>query len=162
MVAPTPSVRVVPTSWKIDQGYRITITNSADTDVSLFEVEVTPGGLDNGDPIDTSTQFNNKYHTRRPRALMKADGAKIKAQLAAGTRKQVDLLIGVEATITETYPDGSTYCYYGYFKSVKFDTFKEGEKPMCEVEVVETDWDYVNSVEAGAVFTAIAGTANAT
>lgn len=159
MVAPTPTVRTTPTAWKIDQGFRILVTNALNAGIALFEIEVTPGGLDNGDPIDTSTQYQTKYHVRRPRALNKADGAKIKAQLAAGTRNELDALIGKETTITEKYPDGSTYCYYGYYKSVKYDAFKEGEKPTCEVEVVETDWDYINAIEAGAVFTAITGTA---
>lgn len=158
MAAPTPGTRTTPTAWKTDQGYRIEIVNSINPAVALWEIEVTPQGVEGGDAIDTTTQFNNIWHTKRPRALINATGGKIKAQLAAGTRNQATALINKEATITEIYPDGSTYAYYGFFKNVKFDAFKEGEKPTCEVEIVETDWDYVNSVEAGPAYHANAGT----
>jgi hypothetical protein len=109
--------------------------------------------------MNTSTQFNVKYHTKRPRKLINTEGAKIKFQLAAGTKAEVEALINLEATITEIYPDGSTYAYFGYYKSVKFAAFKEGEKPTGDLEIVETDWDYVNSVEAGPAFAPAYGTA---
>lgn len=158
MAAPVASTRITPTAWKVDQGYRILITLAANKSIAFFEVEVTPAGVDGGDAIKTSTQFNNTYHSKRPRHLMMTDGAKVKAQLAAGTRHQCELIINVETTITETYPDGSTYAYYGFLKSVKFGSFKEGEKPDCDIEIVETDWDYVNAVEAGPVYVPTAGT----
>jgi hypothetical protein len=159
MSAPTPSVRVTPTATKTDQGYRILHVNSLNTAVNFWEIEVTPQGVDGGEAIQTSTQFNNKWHTKRPRALLDAMGGKIKGQLCAGTRHEAEALINKEGTITEIYPDGSTYCYYGYWKSVKFDAFKEGEKPTAEIEIVETDWDPTASVEQGPIYTAAAGTA---
>ena len=159
MTAPTAATRGTPTAWKIDQGYRILVANSANLAINLWEIEVTPSGADGGDAIQTSTQLTQQWHTKRPRKLINNEGAKLKFQLAAGSKAQITALINVEATITEIYPDGSTYAYYGYFKSVKFGTFKEGEKPTGDLEIVETDWDYVNGVEAGPVFTPAYGTA---
>jgi hypothetical protein len=159
MAAPTANARSTPTAQKVDQGFKILISNSANLAVNFWEIEVTPQGVDGGDPINTSTQFNNKYHTKRPRALINAMGGKMKGQLCAGTRHEAEAMINIEGTITEHYPDGSTYAYYGYFKDVKFDAFKEGEKPTAEIEIIETDWDYVNSLEAGPTYTAASGTA---
>ncbi len=158
MAAPTPGTRIQPTGAKVDQGYRIVVCNSLDTDVSLWEIEVTPSSDDGGDAINTSTQWNDRRHTKRPRRLIDGQGGKMKCQLASGTMNQLRALINREATITEIWPDDSTYCYYGYFKSAKFDAFKEGEKPTVEVEIVETDWDYTNSLEVAPVFAQGTGT----
>lgn len=159
MAAPTPSARVTPTAWKEDQGFRIQVTNSVNPAIALWEIEVTPQGVEGGDPIDTSNQFNVKWHTKRPRALVNAEGGKMKCAVCAGSRHEFEALVNIEGVITEHLPDGSTECYYGYYKSIKFDAFKEGERPTCEVEIVETDFDPVNAVEAGPVFTGASGTA---
>lgn len=158
---PTPGTRPAPTAWKVDQGYRIVVGNSRDPNINLWEIEVTPSGDEGGDAINTSTQWNDVRHTKRPRALIDGQGGKITAQLAAGTRAELNAILNKEATITEFYPDGSTYCYFGYFKNAKFSSFKEGDKPTVEVEIVETDWDYVNHVESVPVFSPAGGTGTA-
>ncbi len=158
MAAPTPSARVTPTAWKEDQGFRIQVTNSANPSLAIWEIEVTPQGVDGGEAIRTSNQFNTRYHTKRPRALIDSNGGKLKGAICAGSRHQFEAICNVEATITEHYPDGSTYAYYGFYRSFKPDSQKEGERPTCEVEIVETDWDYTNAVEQGPVYAAAAGT----
>jgi hypothetical protein len=61
-------------------------------------------------------------------------------------------------TITETYPDGSTLAYYGWLKSAKPQSKKEGEFPKLTVEIVPSNWDATNNVEEKEVFTPAGGT----
>ncbi len=121
MAAPTPaSMRAIPTAWKIDQGFKIITMFSCKPAVNFWEISVAPLSIDGGEEINTSTQYNTDgNHTGRPRALKKWKGGKSKVQIAAGTVDEVKDMVNVECTVTQFYPDGSTYCFHGYLKSIE-------------------------------------------
>jgi len=67
-------------------------------------------------------------------------------------------LCNVECTISEYYPDGSTKTYYGWFGKIVPDAFEIGKRPEASITVYESNWDYVNNVEAVPVYTPATGT----
>ena len=159
MAAPTPaSARVTPTDWKEDQGYPIFIVFAANPGVNFWEITVKPPGVDGGDAIETSTQFNLHVHTKRARFLKMITDSGAKVQIAAGSLNACYNLVNVETTVTIIFPDGATYCFYGYLKSFILGDFAEGEKPTGDIVVVATNWDVTNSVEAVPVYNAKTGT----
>jgi hypothetical protein len=165
MAAPAATVRTDPGGIMMENGYRTLITHSLDPDLSIWEIEVGSAGLDGGEPIDTTTQHNDVYRTRSPRALISYEPFDVKFAYEAGVQKsQLETLInkkrsGINASvITETLPDGSTLAYYGFFQKVSFDPKVEGELPTGTLTVVPTNFDPVNRVEAGPTLVEVEGT----
>ena len=158
MAAPSPTTRVEPTGKKFEDGYRTLITFSLDTNIELWEIEVTPPGRDGGEPIPTTTMWNDDYETVRPRALIKSTDGQVTCAYQEATIGQLDAIINREGTITLTFPDESTEAFFGFPKSYTRSPMKHGEMPTMTVTFVETDFDPANDVEAGPATAAVAGT----
>lgn len=158
MAAPVPTPRTVPSGWKMKEGYQAVVTFSNKPAVQLWEKEVTPTGWDGGDPIDTTTQFNTRYRTKAPPALVDLTEAQYTCGYDPDVYNDINGLIGVEQTVTIRFPDRSTICFYGYMRSFKPSGLKEKTFPEATVVIIPTNYDPVNNVEAGPVFTAAAGT----
>lgn len=167
-LAPSATSRPDPGGIMLENGYRTLITNSADPDLSIWEIEVGSAGIDGGEPIDTTNQHRDTYRTRAPRALISYEPYEVKFAYEAGVQKsQIEALINKRRTgagandgvvITETMPDGTTLAYYGYFQKVMFDPKVEGEMPTGTLTVVPTNWDPANRVEAGPTLVEVEGT----
>lgn len=160
MTAPSPSARVAPDGIDLKSGYGAKYTFAADTDVSLWEVEVTPPGFDGGEPIDTTTHHNATYVTKAPQSLIEVTDGAMRCGYDPAVYDQIIALINVETTITCTFPDGSTDAAYGYLRSFKPSSLAaRGNKyPDAEVVIVITNYDNTAKAEAGPVLTSVAGT----
>jgi hypothetical protein len=71
---------------------------------------------------------------------------------------QILAMLNGPDTITVSFPDGSTYCFYGWLMKFEPSDLKEKEFPMASVTIFESDYDSANNVEAGPVYTAAVGT----
>lgn len=159
MAAPTPTTRVIPSGVLLEEGFKCLITFARKTNLAIWEKSVKPTGIDGGDKIDTTTQHNVKSHTFAPRTLYTPTDGSIKCGYDAKAKDDIrKSLINQRDTITETYPDGSTYAYYGYLKSFEPDEMSGGTFPEATVVIVQTNYDHVNNVEAEAVLTEVVGT----
>ncbi len=159
MAAPTPTARATPSGVMLEEGFKCLITFARRTNICIWEKTVKPTGIDGGDKIDITTMHNTRTKTFAPRTLYMPTDGSIKVAYDAKAKNDIkNILINAEDTITETYPDGSTYCYYGYLKSFEPSEFSEGEFPEADVVIVQTNWDPTNNVEAEAVLTEVVGT----
>lgn len=159
MAAPTISTRVVPTTYKLPDGFKTTISSAAVPGIAFWEKTVEPGGLDGGELIPQSTMLNTKWHTAWPRTLIKYDG--IKATVAYDPSQLGSILarINLPDSWTVHMPEGATISYYGVLTKFMLKALKEGDPPEADVEIPAMNYDYVNNVEQGPVFTASVGTA---
>lgn len=157
MAAPTPTARTTPGGIPLSNGHPTKVTFGLDPNIELWEVTVTPPGIDGGDKIDVTNMWNTEYRTYNPRTLKEMTDSELTAHwdpliytalLAAVNRRDV---------ITDTFPDGTTLCYHGYVKSFEVDEMQEGEPPMITVTVVATNKDS-SGVEQAAVLTNVSGT----
>ena len=159
MAAPTPTTRATPSGIVIPEGFRSLITFARKSNIAFWEKSVTSAGLDGGDKIDITTQHNQRVKTFYPRRLFSGSDGSIKVAIDAKAKNDVmNILLNQPDTITELFPDGSTYCYYGYLQKFEMGEFVEGGFPEATVTIVQTNYDHVNRVEALPVFTEVTGT----
>ena len=160
MAAPTPTARVAPPStaiW-IPDGFRTKYTLAADTNVALWEMEVKPSGTAGGEPIPQDSMWNTEWRIKRLQQLKEKKPATIKFLYDPILQSEIEDLVNVETTCTETYPDGTTYCYYGGMTDVEFDPLVPGQPGTGTATITPTNWDKTNKVEAGPVLTNVVGT----
>lgn len=158
MAAPVATVRQDPTGIRLDDGYRTLVTFASDPNIELWEVSVTPPGLDGGDEIDTTTMHNDTYRTRSPRSLKTLTEFSMTVAYDPSCYTALLALINVETTITVTFPDGSTLAFFGFLKAFQPDALEEGSPPRASVTVVPTNQDPTSGVEQAAVLVSVAGT----
>lgn len=158
MAAPPTLVRGTPAGVKFENGYRCVKAFSGALIVGFFEIETGIPGWDGGDAIDTTTQHNSAVRTMAPRALMMMTEHTVKCALASGSIAEARSLINRRGSVTDLFPDGSTYDYYAYLRKIEFDPFVEGTMPTCTLTVMPTNYDPTNRVEALPVFTDVLGT----
>ena len=157
MAAPTPTARQTPLGIWTPTGFRTKITFFHNPNISLWEVAVKPAGTTNGEPIPQDTMWNTRRNIKRPQPLIDGTPAQITFQYDPQLQSQIDALCGVETTITEAYYDGGTKAYYGYLQTVEFDPLERGQPGKGTATIIQTNWDYVNRVEAGPVWATVAG-----
>lgn len=156
--APAPTVRGTPDGIMLENGFRIKITLASNTTISFWEREVKPPGVDGGDAVDTSTQFNAAWKTKSPRTLKDMTNSTFKAGYDPDVYNDIVAQVNVRTTVTKTYPDGSTLAYFGYLKSFEFDELFDGVFPVANGEIVPTNYDPVSHTEQGPVLTSVSGT----
>lgn len=158
MAAPTPTVRTLPTGTKPPEGFPVLVTFSLNPGMWFWEKTSKPFGLDNGEPIDQTTQFNTRWETMGPRALIKSKQLNSKGTYDPDIYPQIIPMIGVPQTITHKYPNGSTIAFYGYIKEFDADETEIGKQPEANIVYQPTNYDTVNQVEAGPAYHSAHGT----
>jgi len=158
MAAPTITARSTPGGIALQDGFSTLITFTVDPDISFWEKTVKPPGIDNRDPIDTSTMHNTSVVTKAARALNELTSGSTKVAYDPNVYTQILAICGTEGSINVMFPDGSTLSFYGHLRSFEADDIVEGEQPEATVAFEVTNWDPVNRVEVSPVMTSVAGT----
>lgn len=158
MAAPAPTARTDPTGIKLDNGYRSLITFSSDPNINVWEKEVTPPGLDGGDPVVTTTMHNDVWRTKSPSALIEMTDIEVVVAYDPIIYTEALAILNDEITITTTFPDGSTLAAYGFLRSFTPDALVEGEQPEATCVVVITNQDPTTGAEEAPVLASVAGT----
>ncbi len=158
MAAPSPGVRLDPVGIMLDEGYRTLITIAADTDISFWEKSVTPPGVDGGDAVDITTMHNDVWRTMRSRSLKTLTEVSCTVGYDPAVITQIVAICNVETTITITFPDGSTWAFYGYLRVFTPSENSEGDPVEADITIQPTNFDPVNHVEAGPALASVAGT----
>lgn len=159
MAAPTPTARVAPTGIKLKDGYQALITFALDPNIEFWEKQVTPPGMDGGDPIDQTTMHNVDWRTSAPRALITLTNSSVTVAYDPTVYTACLNLINRETTITVTFSDGSTVAFFGFLKSFTPAAMVEGTQPEATIEIVPTNFDNgAAKVESGPAVAGVAGT----
>lgn len=153
MAAPGVATRVSPNGagFKLDDGRVALIAFASNNSLLIWEKEVQPPGIDNGDDIDTTTMWNEDFRTHMPRQLNDLTEHTIVAAYDPCVYTDLLALTGVCDNITVYFPDNSTLSYWGYIKNVEFSPLVDGEQPEVTITVQPTNYDCCNCEEAGPV-----------
>ena len=160
MGTPANTARGAPSGIALKEGFSVEMTFALLPTASLWCKTMKPLPITNNDSIDTTTQKNTAVKTRRPRVLNDTGPeTTFKATYDPNLRSQIrSTLVGKEGSITQWFPDNSSEDFFGYLKTADFEEMAEGELPIVNITVVCTNWDPVGRVEAGPVYTDVAGT----
>ena len=159
MTAPSATVRGTPGGIPLQNGSQTLLTIALDTDISFWEVELTPPAVDGGEPIDTTTQHNTLWGTMAPRRIMRLLPYSVQAAYDPDVYDEIAAIINTNTTITFTFPDGSTLAHFGFVRSfTPTGGMSDGGFPLADIVIVPSNWDSAGNVEAGPVMTEVAGT----
>ncbi len=158
MGLPAVTPRVLPTGYKLGDGYRTTFAFSSNPAVQVWEKEPKMPGADAKEAIDTTTMLNNRYRTMQPRQLITLTESNLKAAYDPDCIVYFYAEIGFPQSATVHMPTNDQLSFFGFIQSFEPEPFKEGEMPMAEIKVTPTNWDFVNFVEAGPLYTPASGT----
>ena len=86
MSAPVPGIRTEPPGTVLEEGYRVTIGFATNLNINLWEKEVTPPGIDSGELIDITTQWNNTLRTKAFSAIGNTTPISLHARNSVRTR----------------------------------------------------------------------------
>lgn len=133
------TTRVAPVGNRLEDGFVSKIAFEADPNISLWEIEVTPPGMDVGDPIDTSTMFNTTYVTKAPGQLIDLTDAGIVCAYDPQVYDQIIALLGENGWVTVLFPDASTEDFIGYLRSFTPGNLVRNGFPTANAVVVCTN-----------------------
>lgn len=152
MASPTVTARIQPTAIRLDDGHGSVVAFADDPDLEVYEVSVTPGAVDGGEEIVTTSHHNDTYTTKSPQHLIDNEPTVMECSYDPGKRSAIEARINDPGSITQAWPDGSYKAFWGYLKRAEFGPLVKGQQPRVTLTIVETDYDPVNCVEAGPVF----------
>ncbi len=158
MANPTTTARVAPTGIRLTDGFKSVVAFARDSNINLWEIEVTPPGADGGDKIETTTMHNTRRRTFAPRALITTTDGAMRVAYDPNVYTEILNIINEPGSITYHLPDGSTVDVWGFLKEFTPDGLVEGSMPTANCVIVHTDTDPDDGSEAGPVVTSVAGT----
>lgn len=158
MSAPTPTARVTPTGNMLENGFRSLITFALDTNIDLWEKQVTAPAYDGGDAIDITTMHNVEVMTKDLNALYEIGDITMVCAYSRRVYADIRLLINRNTTITQLFPDGGTAAFFGGLRSFTPNALARGNQPEATVVIVITNIDPVTGGEELPVFSAAVGT----
>lgn len=157
--APTPTARGTPAGIDLKEGFPIKFTLSLLPTAEYREISVKGSGIDGGDAIEITTQHNTNRETFYPRVLKKNDTVTAECAYDPVIYSTLETIINNPNCVgTETFPEGTTYCYWGYLQKFERSDMKKGERPTITISFVVTNYDPVAHVEVAPVLTNVANT----
>lgn len=126
---------------RIDDGFATLISFSEDSDVQMWEKEVTPPGVSGGGENDTSTMRNTTWRTRSPKGLISLSEASFSAAYDPAVFDEIVAMVNVNQEITITFPDSSTLVFWGWIDEFTPGANTEGEQPTADVTIIPSNQD---------------------
>ena len=138
----------------LEEGYQCLIEFTSRPTVKFYEIEVTPSSIGSGALIDVTTQRNTTWKTSASRKLKETGEMQVLCAYDPAVHADILALVGVEDSITTTYPDGDTVVQNGVLTDAKFGALKIGERPTVTLTIGGTNRDPSTGAEEGPVHAA--------
>lgn len=117
------------------EGFSARFTFSENEDIAFYERTIKPFGLDGGGPINTTTMRNTALRTQEPKQLIGFTPGSATVVYDPALLADILALINVKQQISITWPDDSTYTFWGWLSKFEFGDLKEGEQPEATIEL---------------------------
>lgn len=168
MANPTSTTRGSPLSaspsspyMREGQSTKLSIHRAASGTVSFWkcwEREVQPPGVDVGDMIDITTMHNVTWETMYPSVLKTLTAfSVIVGYSMEALDEAIANLVGRNGSMTVHFPGSDKLDFWGVLQNLIPQSHKKREMPLANCQVVPTNYDDANFVEAGPVLTLASG-----
>ena len=137
---------------RIDDGFATLIEFAEDSDVLMWEKEVTPPGVDGGGEIDTTTMRNTTWRTKWPKQLISLTESSLTVAYDPSVFDEIVAMINVNQLITITFPDEETLVFWGWINVFTPNANVEGEQPTAAVTIIPANQN-ASKVETAPVLT---------
>ncbi len=126
---------------RMDDGFATLIAFAEDSDVQMWEKEVTPPGVSGGGENDTSTMRNTTWRTKSPKGLKSLAPASAVVAYDPAVYDEIVAMVNVNQAITVTFPDDTTLVFWGWIDEFTPGASVEGEQPTAEVTIIPSNQD---------------------
>ena len=157
-MALSTTTRVESSLTRMEDGFVAHIAPAADADISFWEVSVTPPGIDGGEPINTTTQFNSAWRSMAPRALKTLTPMQVSAAYNPKLYDEILALVNVVTSWTITWPDGATLDFFGFLQTFAPQQIQEGTMPLANITITPTNIDPSDGSETAPNYKTPSGT----
>lgn len=138
---------------RIDDGFATLIEFAEDSDVQMWEKEVTPPGVSGGGENDTSTMHNTTWRTRSPKSLITMSESSLVVAYDPAVYDEIVAMANVNQQVTITFADSSTLVFWGWIDEFTPGAVTEGEQPTADVTIIPSNQNAAG-VETAPVYTA--------
>lgn len=146
---PPVIARVLPTGYKLPEGFKSTIAFSLKPGLNIWEVDVPVPGAE-ATVINTTTQLNTKWDTKWLSALVDSGEVSGNGGWDPSFYDDYIFLTGAQAgSVTIHAPTNTTHNFWGGLKSFVPQPLRPKQFPLINFTLVNTNYDPVNRVEAG-------------
>lgn len=158
MANPVNTARGVPSGPRLQDGFRTYIASSLNPTAAFWEVDVKPPGMDGKEPIDTTTMHNVKWRSMAPRQLITLTPSSGKAAYDPVIYTDLLSILNIPCSWTVTFPNGDLLSFFGWLQKFETESLEEGKMPMATYEITPSNYDPVNQLDVGPLFTPASGT----
>lgn len=137
---------------RLTDGHPTKVEFLLDTTVAIYEVSVTPPGIDGGGANDTTTMRNVTWRTQQPKKLKTLTPFSFTAQYNTNVYNTLLALVNQIDQIRVTFSDGAVLLFYGWLNSFIPQAVSEGQPPLATVEVIPSNQTALG-VEVGPTLT---------
>lgn len=126
---------------RIDDGFSTTIAFAEAPAVKFYEKTVTPPGVEGGGANETTTMRNEEWRTKAPKKLKSLGDAGAKCAYDPAVLTDCVAMINVNQEITITFPDDSTWVFWGWLDEFKPGEITEGKQPEADIKIIASNQD---------------------
>jgi len=129
---------------RIDDGHATTISfsgGSSGVTFLMYEKELTPPGVSGGGENDTTTMLNASWRTKAPKSLKTLTNASFVGAYDPEVIDEIVAMCNVNQEITITFPDDSTWVFWGWIDEFTPNAVVEGEQPTASVTIIPSNQD---------------------
>lgn len=125
-------------------GFSTTIEFSASASGILLttlmkEKEVTPPGVDAGGENDTTSMRNTDFRTKQPKSLKTLMNSSLVVFYDPAILDEILATVGVNQSIVITFPDISTWTFWGWLNEFVPNAQVEGEPPTANITIIPSN-----------------------
>ena len=123
----------------LQDGFSTLIGFSDEPTVKLKEINVTPPGVSVGKMIDQTTMRNKDVRMAAAARLKSITNGKISVQYDPAVLQTCLSMVGQNQLITVTFPDNSTWSFWGWLDSFTLGALEEGKLPTADVALIPSN-----------------------
>lgn len=142
--APVPTPPVLPNTTYMTDGYQTLFTFANNPAIGLWvtlEGGLKPGGLDTEGEIKIGTMHARRYRIKAAKKLLTHQPTTMTCFYSPAVLPALIAQLGLQTTITITFPDATTWAFFGYLNKFETSDNKEGVAPTATCEIIAISRD---------------------